>query len=94
MTQLWISLAIVVVLMVVIAVLIRRERALRRQLDEYRELLTRAAEGQNIHQDGDAERFKRSQYFARIGTWDWKSTRIDSIGPTRSSACSGSRSAK
>jgi len=72
MTQLWISLAIVVVLMVVIAVLIRRERALRRQLDEYRELLTRAAEGQNIHQDGDAERFKRSQYFARIGTWDWE----------------------
>ncbi|MBV4457872.1 sensor domain-containing diguanylate cyclase [Pseudomonas sp. COR58] len=72
MTQLWISLAIGTVMLAAIIVLIRRERSLRRQLAEYRELLTRAAEGPHIRQDGDAERFKRSQYFARIGTWDWE----------------------
>ncbi len=72
MTDLWISLALGVVMLGLIVVLIWRERGLRKQLDEYRELLTRAAERQNIHQDGDAERFKRSQYFARIGTWDWE----------------------
>ncbi|WP_085583377.1 MULTISPECIES: sensor domain-containing diguanylate cyclase [unclassified Pseudomonas] len=72
MTQFWISLALGTVMLAVIIVLIRRERALRRQLAEYRELLTRAAEGPHIRQDGDAERFKRSQYFARIGTWDWE----------------------
>ncbi|MFJ4195982.1 diguanylate cyclase domain-containing protein [Pseudomonas sp. NPDC089534] len=72
MTQLWISLALGTVMLAVIIVLIRRERSLRRQLAEYRELLTRAAEGPHIRQDGDAERFKRSQYFARIGTWDWE----------------------
>lgn len=72
MIQLWIGLAIGIVMLAVIAMLIWRERDLRRQLAEYRELLSRAAEGRNIHQDGDAERFKRSQYFARIGTWDWE----------------------
>jgi diguanylate cyclase (GGDEF)-like protein/PAS domain S-box-containing protein len=72
MTQLLISLAIGAVMLAVIVLLIWRERGLRQQLDDYLELLTRAVDGRNIHQDGDAERFKRSQYFARIGTWDWE----------------------
>ncbi|WP_339464552.1 sensor domain-containing diguanylate cyclase [Pseudomonas sp. EA_65y_Pfl2_P74] len=72
MTQLLISLAIGTVMLAVIVLLIWRERGLLQQLDDYRELLTRAVDGQNIHQDGDVERFKRSQYFARIGTWDWE----------------------
>ncbi|CAI8812685.1 diguanylate cyclase domain-containing protein [Pseudomonas serboccidentalis] len=72
MIQLWIGLAVGVVMLAVIVVLVLRERDLRRQLAEYRELLARAAEGRSIHQDNDAERFKRSQYFARIGTWDWE----------------------
>ncbi|WP_445177896.1 diguanylate cyclase domain-containing protein [Pseudomonas sp. McL0111] len=72
MTQLWISVAIGAGMLAVIIWLIWRVRGLQNQLTEYRELLTRAVDGQNIHQDGDAERFKRSQYFARIGTWDWE----------------------
>jgi hypothetical protein len=65
MIQLWIGLAAGTIMLAVIALLVWRERGLRRQLAEYRELLSRAAEGRNIHQDADAERFKRSQYFAR-----------------------------
>ena len=72
MTLFWISLAVGAILLAIIALLLWRERGLRRQLAQYRDLLTRAADGQNIQQDGDVERFKRSQYFARIGTWDWE----------------------
>jgi diguanylate cyclase (GGDEF)-like protein/PAS domain S-box-containing protein len=71
MTLLWTSAAIGSVMLVLIVVLIWRERKLRRQLAEYRDIINSLAEGQNIRQDGDVERFKRSQYFARIGTWDW-----------------------
>ncbi|WP_419710911.1 diguanylate cyclase domain-containing protein [Pseudomonas sp. NFX224] len=71
MTLLWTSAAIGSVMLVLIVVLICRERKLRRRLAEYRDIINSLAEGQNIRQDGDAERFKRSQYFARIGTWDW-----------------------
>ncbi|KAB0494062.1 sensor domain-containing diguanylate cyclase [Pseudomonas vancouverensis] len=71
MTLFWTSLTCGLMLLALIAVLIRRERALRRQLAEYRAIIHDLSEGQNIRQDGDAERFKRSQYFARIGTWDW-----------------------
>ncbi|TFW38170.1 PAS domain-containing protein, partial [Pseudomonas fluorescens] len=41
-------------------------------LSECRTLIDNLCKGQHIHQKGDAERFKRSQYFARIGTWDWE----------------------
>ncbi|ROL76228.1 hypothetical protein BLX41_15085 [Pseudomonas protegens] len=44
--------------------LLRRERRAQAQLRAYRKL----AEGL----PDDAERFKRSQYFVRIGTWDWE----------------------
>jgi diguanylate cyclase (GGDEF)-like protein/PAS domain S-box-containing protein len=71
MTLLWTSAAIGSVMLALIIVLLWRERALRRQLTEYRDIINNLAEGRNIRQDGDAERFKRSQYFARIGTWDW-----------------------
>ncbi|MGE8149841.1 diguanylate cyclase domain-containing protein [Pseudomonas vancouverensis] len=71
MTLFWTSLTCGLMLLALIAALIRRERALRRQLAEYRAIIHDLSEGQNIRQDGDAERFKRSQYFARIGTWDW-----------------------
>jgi len=71
MTLLWTSAAIGSVMLALIAMLIWRERTLRRQLAEYRDIINSLAEGQNIRQDGDVERFKRSQYFARIGTWDW-----------------------
>ncbi|MNH84463.1 putative diguanylate cyclase [compost metagenome] len=71
MTLLWTSAAIGSVMLVLIVMLICRERKLRRQLAEYRDIINSLAEGQNIRQDGDVERFKRSQYFARIGTWDW-----------------------
>jgi PAS domain-containing protein len=72
MIQLWIGLAVGTIMLAMIALLVWRERGLRRQLAEYRDLLSRAAEGRNIHQAADAERFKRRQYFARIGTWDWE----------------------
>ncbi|HEF4760719.1 TPA: sensor domain-containing diguanylate cyclase [Pseudomonas putida] len=71
MILLWTSAAIGSVMLILIIVLIARERGLRKQLAEYRSIINELAEGQNIRQDGDAERFKRSQYFARIGTWDW-----------------------
>lgn len=71
MTLLWTCAAIGSVMFILIIVLLARERGLRKQLAEYRLIINNLAEGQNIRQDGDAERFKRSQYFARIGTWDW-----------------------
>ncbi|WP_160107939.1 sensor domain-containing diguanylate cyclase [Pseudomonas izuensis] len=71
MILLWTSAAIGSMMLILIVVLIGRERGLRRQLAEYRSIINDLAEGHNIRQDGDVERFKRSQYFARIGTWDW-----------------------
>ena len=67
----WTSAALGSVMLALIVALICRERSLQKQLAEYRVLITSLTDGQNIRQDGDAERFKRSQYFARIGTWDW-----------------------
>jgi len=71
MIHVWTGAAICALLLALNIALICRERSLRKQLDEYRVLITHLSERQNIHQDSDAERFKRSQYFARIGTWDW-----------------------
>ncbi|WP_236428444.1 hypothetical protein [Pseudomonas syringae] len=45
MIQLWIGLAVGTIMLAVIALLVWRERGLRRQLAEYRDLLSRAAEG-------------------------------------------------
>jgi diguanylate cyclase (GGDEF)-like protein/PAS domain S-box-containing protein len=59
-------------ILALIIALLWRERTLRKQLSECRTLIDNLCKGQNIHQKGDAERFKRSQYFARIGTWDWE----------------------
>ena len=59
-------------ILALIIVLLWRERTFRKQLSECRTLIDNLCKGQNIHQKGDAERFKRSQYFARIGTWDWE----------------------
>jgi hypothetical protein len=67
----WTSATIGSVMLALIVALIGRERSLQKQLAEYRVLITSLTDGQNIHQDDDVERFKRSQYFARIGTWDW-----------------------
>ena len=71
MNLVWTSAALGSVMLALIVALIGRERSLQKQLAEYRVLITSLTDGQNIRQDGDAERFKRSQYFARIGTWDW-----------------------
>ena len=68
----WTSAAIGSTMLALIVALICRERSLQKQLAEYRVLITSLTDGQNIRQDGDVERFKRSQYFARIGTWDWE----------------------
>ncbi|AWY38664.1 diguanylate cyclase [Pseudomonas putida] len=67
----WTCAALGTAMLIVIVAWGLRERRLQRQLAEYRAIINDLAEGHNIHQDGDAERFKRSQYFARIGTWDW-----------------------
>lgn len=71
MNFVWTSAALGTMVLALIIVLISRERSLRKQLAEHRALITSLSERQTIHQDSDAERFKRSQYFARIGTWDW-----------------------
>ena len=71
MNFVWTSAALGSLVVALIILLICRERSQRKQLAEYRALITNLSERQTIHQDGDAERFKRSQYFARIGTWDW-----------------------
>ena len=72
MSFVWTSAAIGSVMITLIVVLICRERSLQRQLAEQRALIASLSERQTLRQDGDAERFKRSQYFARIGTWDWE----------------------
>ncbi len=59
----WLGICVVALSCALLAVVIRRERFVRRQMAEYHTLVARLPE--------DAERFKRSQYFARIGTWDW-----------------------
>lgn len=71
MSVLWICAAIGLVMLAVLIVLVCRQSVLRRQLAECRALIASLSTAQNIHLDADAERFKRSQYFARIGTWDW-----------------------
>lgn len=68
---LWICAALGATMLALIVALIVRQRALSKQLADCQAIITQLSEGRNIHQDGDAERFKRSQYFARIGTWDW-----------------------
>ena len=67
----WTSIILGSIALALIVVLIWRERSLQKQLAQYRTIIDNLSESRNIHQDGDAERFKRSQYFARIGTWDW-----------------------
>ncbi|RAI65620.1 diguanylate cyclase [Pseudomonas fluorescens] len=71
MILLWTSVILGSMTLTLIVTLVWRERLLQQQLAEYRAIINSLSESRNIHQDGDAERFKRSQYFARIGTWDW-----------------------
>lgn len=68
----WIEALVAVPMLVLMGVLWWRERLARRELSECRALLHRVSEGDRRDAIGDdAERFRRSQYFARIGTWDW-----------------------
>lgn len=67
----WISAALAATVLFLVALLIWRERSLRKQLAECRALLAGFPERQASPEKGDVERYKRSQYFARIGTWDW-----------------------
>lgn len=71
MILLWTSVILGSMTLTLIVTLVWRERYLQKRLAEYRAIINSLSEGQNIHKDDDAERFKRSQYFARIGTWDW-----------------------
>ena len=71
MILLWTSVILGSMTLTLIVALVWRERSLHKQLAQYRAIINSLSEGRNIHQDGDVERFKRSQYFARIGTWDW-----------------------
>lgn len=72
MSGFWASAVIGALMFALVGIFIYRERSLRQQLAESRALIDSLTDGQNIRLDGDAERFKRSQYFARIGTWDWE----------------------
>jgi len=68
----WFEGAVAVSVLVLIGVLLRRERVARRELAKCRALLQQMTEyTRRLEAGDDAERFKRSQYFARIGTWDW-----------------------
>lgn len=77
MNSIWFGLGAVGVILLLIAVLVLRERQLRQLRAQYRALLDKwpAIHSANLGAPGtqpeDVERFKRSQYFARIGTWDW-----------------------
>ena len=71
MNLVWTSAAVGSVMFALLIAMICRVRSLKQQLAESRALIASLAEGPSVRQDGDAERFKRSQYFARIGTWDW-----------------------
>jgi len=64
MIAVWSLLCVIFLLVLLVLWLWRRERRAQARLQVYRRL----AEGR----PDDAERFKRSQYFARIGTWDWE----------------------
>lgn len=68
----WLEAVVAVPVIALIGVLLRRERRTRRELAECRALLQQLSERQlRVEAADDVERFKRSQYFARIGTWDW-----------------------
>ncbi|MGZ0787160.1 diguanylate cyclase [Pseudomonas sp. TKO26] len=64
MIAVWSLLCLTLLLTLLTLWLLRRERRAQAQLRAYR----KRVEGL----PNDAERFKRSQYFARIGTWDWE----------------------
>ncbi|POA21855.1 diguanylate cyclase [Pseudomonas sp. FW300-N1A1] len=77
MIPMWLGLCAIGVIVVLIAVLIVRERRWRQLTAHYRAMPgglpvrpTMVEEPASTELD-DVERFKRSQYFARIGTWDW-----------------------
>ncbi|WP_371318779.1 diguanylate cyclase domain-containing protein [Pseudomonas gingeri] len=68
----WIEAVVAVPMIALIWVLLRHEREARRELAECRAQLHQLTECNRRFDTGDdIERFKRSQYFARIGTWDW-----------------------
>ncbi|KPA91123.1 sensor domain-containing diguanylate cyclase [Pseudomonas asplenii] len=68
----WIEAFVAVSMVALIVVFWWRGRQARRELAECRTLLHRLSECSRRGETGDdAERFRRSQYFARIGTWDW-----------------------
>jgi len=68
----WIEIFVALTMVVLIVVLGLRERRARRELAECRVLLHRLREYHRHRETADdVERFRRSQYFARIGTWDW-----------------------
>ncbi|MEX3773141.1 diguanylate cyclase [Pseudomonas sp. MYb118] len=71
MNFVWISAVLGATVVVLIAAMVWRERSLRRQLAEQQVRIGSLTERQTALEKGDAERYKRSQYFARIGTWDW-----------------------
>lgn len=67
----WIGLGVVSILWVRALL---RGRELGRQLRECHQQLDKSGGGQALEcavQPEDIDRYKRSQYFARIGTWDW-----------------------
>ncbi|AZC17877.1 sensor domain-containing diguanylate cyclase [Pseudomonas sp. CMR5c] len=64
MIAVWSLLCLTSLLALLVLWLLRRERLAQAQLRAYREL----SQGR----PDTVERFERSQYFARIGTWDWE----------------------
>ncbi len=64
MIAVWFLLCLTLLLTLLTLWLLRRERRAQAQLRAYRKRVEGLPD--------DAERFKRSQYFARIGTWDWE----------------------
>ncbi|MCU7248242.1 sensor domain-containing diguanylate cyclase [Pseudomonas koreensis] len=72
MNPVWIVAVAGAIMLGVIGYLLWRQRALHKQLATYQALVSRLTDHPPPRTDGDAERFKRSQYFARIGTWDWE----------------------
>ncbi|PWB34840.1 diguanylate cyclase [Pseudomonas sp. SDI] len=61
----WLAASAVVVLLTLLVGAWRRERRLRARLRDTEATLARERRAD------DVERYQRSQYFARIGTWDW-----------------------
>lgn len=72
MNVFWIVAISGAIMLGVIGYLLWRQRLLRKELETFQALVTRLTDVPPLRVDGDAERFKRSQYFARIGTWDWE----------------------